>query len=173
MKSSFSFLAARLAIAAACFFFCAGLISAQSLPGYRAPDTPKPKVESLQTKAARGQAPLRKLYDHLRPEAAKSKHLPPLNAREKRRRLDKLLQIGVVRTLPFALDPVTDSAEYSTAEGGVKVASVVSEGARYVRLHFKNFSLPAGARVFVYSAANPDFFFGPYEGRGPWSDGTF
>ena len=117
---------------------------------------------------------MRKLYDHLRPEAAKSKHLPPLSAREKRRRLaNKLLQIGVVRTLPLALDPVNDSAEYSIAEGRVEVASVVSEGARHVRLHFKNFSLPAGARVFVYSAANPDFFFGPYEGRGPWNDGTF
>jgi outer membrane protein assembly factor BamB len=173
MKSPVSFLTVRLALAAACLFFCASLISAQSLPGYRAPHKAQPKEESLQTRAAHGQAPLRKLYDHLRPDAAKRKHLPPLSAREKRRRLDKLLQIGVVRTLPFALDPVTDSAEYSTAEGGVKVASVVSEGALYVRLHFKNFSLPAGARVFVYSAANPDFFFGPYEGRGPWNDGTF
>ena len=168
-----SHLLIALAIAAWCCLYSASFTYGQSLPGYQAPLKPKTAELSIAEKIARGQAPLRKLYDHLRPDAAKSKRLPPLSAREKRLRSDKLLQIGVVRTLPFPLDPVTDSAEYSIAEGDVEVASVVSEGARYVRLQFKNFSLPAGARVFVYSAANPDFFFGPYEGRGPWNDGTF
>src|SRR5207302_8070319 len=55
----------------------------------------------------------------------------------------------------------------------VRVAGVVSTGALYTRLHFKEMSLPIGARVFVYSASNPDQFAGPYEGRGPWGDGTF
>ncbi len=146
----------------------------QSLPGYQ--DKQKPKTaEQLSgaERVARGQAPLRKLYGQLKPDASRMKHLPPLNVRNKRNKSEKLLQVGVVRTFASALNPLTDSAMYSIAEGDVRVAEVVSEGARYMRLHFKDFSLPAGARVFVYSAANADLYLGPYEGRGPWNDGTF
>jgi hypothetical protein len=124
-------------------------------------------------KVARGQAPLRKLFSHLKPDAAKTKRLPPLSARDKRSKSEKLLQIGVVRPLSSALNPLTDSATYSVAQGEVRVAQVNSEGARSIRLHFERFSLPAGARVFVYCTGNPDLYLGPYEDRGPWSDGTF
>jgi len=52
-------------------------------------------------------------------------------------------------------------------------ASVFGEDA-YPDLHLKAAALlPVGARVFVYSAANADLYLGPYEGRGPWNNGTF
>lgn len=160
---------------AALFLIClAGQTNAQSLPGYRAPEKPNVAEQfSSAEQVAQGQAPLGKLYGHLRPDVAKEKRLPPLKAADKRTQFDKLLRVGEVRTLPFSLNPLTDSALYPVAEGDVRIAAVTSEGARFVRIQFKNFSLPPGARVFVYSAGNPDVYFGPYEGRGPWNDGTF
>ena len=156
------------------FFILSGAHSAfgQSAPGYQAPRELPVKEESIQTKAARGQAPLAKLYPQLKPDTSRVKYLPALNQSLKRSKSEKLLQVGVVRTLPSALNPLTDSAMYSIAEGNVRVAAVRSEGAHYVRVQFKGFSLPAGARVFVYSTTDPDAYAGPYEGRGPWDDGT-
>jgi hypothetical protein len=145
----------------------------QSAPGYQAPRKLPVKEESSLTKAARGQAPLARVYTHLKPDASRIKHLPALSQRLKRSKSEKLLQVGVVRTLSSALNPLTDSAIYSIAEGDVRVAAVRSEGARYMRVLFKDFSLPAGARVFVYSKSDTDAYAGPYEGRGLWNDGTF
>ena len=42
-----------------------------------------------------------------------------------------------------------------------------------MRVQFKDMSLPAGARVFVYSPSNPNEYYGPYEGRGASENGTF
>ena len=157
------------------FFLLSGAHSAfgQSSPGYQAPRKLPVKEESGLTKAARGQAPLAKAYTHLKPDASRIKHLPALSKRLKRSKSKKLLQVGVVRTLSSPLNPVTDSAMYSIAEGDVRVAAVRSEGARYIRVLFKDFSLPAGARVFVYSKSDTEAYAGPYEGRGLWNDGTF
>jgi hypothetical protein len=163
-----------LATASLSILLLAGSVYSQSLPGYH--DKQKPKAAeqlSIPERVTRGQAPLRKLYGNLKPDASRMKRLPPLNARNKRNKSEKRLQVGIVRTFASALNPLTDSAKYSIAEGDVRVAEIVSEGARYLRLHFKDFSLPAGARVFVYSAANADLYLGPYEGRGPWNNGTF
>ena len=147
----------------------------QSMPGIRAPEREK-DTTPVSVKAARGQAPLAKLYGHLMPDASKVKRLPPLDPNsipKQERPLEKTLNIGVVRTLPSDLNPMTDSAIYAVVEGYVRIAAVTSPGAAYIRLHFKDFSLPAGARVFVYSANNADSYFGPYEGNGPWNDGAF
>ena len=146
----------------------------QSMPGYQAPVKPKPADDvSVAVKAKRGEVPLGNIYGHLKADAAKTKRLPPIKARDKRQRLEKRLQVGVVRTLPSPLNPLSDSVLYTVAEGEVRVASIVTEGALYTRIQFKDFSLPAGARVFVYPAGKPDEFFGPYEGKGPWNDGLF
>ena len=157
------------------FFLLSGAYSAfgQSAPGYQAPSKSPVKEESSLTKAARGQAPLARLYAHLKPDAAKTKRLPALSRRLKRSKSEKLLQVGVVRRLSSALNPLTDSARYSVAEGEVRVAAVRSEGARYLRVLFKDFSLPEGARVFVYSKSDTDAYAGPYEGRGLGDNGTF
>lgn len=149
-------------------------VSAQSMPGYRAPDKPKAAEVSVSAKAAQGKAPLSKLYGHLKTDPAKVKRLPPIDPREKLKDLqEKMVRIGVVRPLEAPFDPLTDSAIYSVREGDVRVGAVVSEGALYTRVHFKGMSLPDGARVFVYSASNPDEYYGPYEGRGPSDNGTF
>jgi hypothetical protein len=163
-----------LAFAALCLLLFASTAHAQSLPGFQAP--PKPTVKddtAISIKVARGQAPLSKLYGHLKADASKAKLLRPLTEREKRQKSEKLLQIGVVRRLSSPLNPLTDGAAYTVPEGEVRVASVVTEGALYTRVHFKGMSLPAGARVFVYSIANPDEYYGPYEGLGLTDDGTF
>lgn len=163
-----------LAIIAACLLFLATSARAQSMPGFQPPNKGQSANQlSNSQKAARGQAPLAKLYGHLKANAAKIKRLPALEQRAQKLKFDKRLQIGVARPLPTELNPLTDSAVYSVAEGEVRVAEVVSTGAFYTRLHFKDMSLPPGARVFVYSASNPDQFAGPYEGRGPWGDGMF
>ena len=78
-----------------------------------------------------------------------------------------------MRSLAVPLDPLSDSARYTVAEGDVRVAGVASEGALAIRVQFKGMSLPVGARVFVYSLTNPNEYYGPYEGHGPSEDGTF
>ena len=165
---------ARFVVAAACLLFSAMLTNAQSLPGYQAP--PKPKsVDNVpvELKALRGQAPLTKLYSHLKADVAKARRLRPLTEREKLKTWEKLLQVGVVRSFLRPLDPLLDSASYVVPDGDVRVASIVTEGALFTRVHFKGMSLPVGARVFVYSIANPDEYYGPYEGTGLTGDGTF
>jgi Bacterial pre-peptidase C-terminal domain/Viral BACON domain len=146
----------------------------QSMPGYQAPDKAKDQSPAS-VKAARGEAPLSKLYGHLKADSAKAKRLAPLKKSDipKESKNEKLHRIGLVRDLPSALDPLTDSAIYVVKEGEVRVLIVGAEGARKLRVQFRDFSLPAGARVFVYSASDPNVYFGPYEGRGPWNDGIF
>src|SRR5713101_4515332 len=161
------------AIIAALVFLGSRSVPGQSIPGFQAPEKPIVK-ESILLKAARGQAPLIKLYDNLNAESAKVKRLPSLDLRENSKQtLEKLLRVGVVRQLAVPLDPISDSALYHIAEGDVRVAAIVSPGSLRTRLHFQNTSLPTGARVFVYSMSDPDEFFGPYEGRGASDDGTF
>src|SRR6185369_15343678 len=151
-------------------------INAQSMPGFQAPEKPLAPEELVpdSIKAARGLAPLSRLYGHLIMDASKARRLPPLDPREQKKAVrDKLLRIGVVRPLPLPLNPLTDSTSYIVAEGEVNVGAIVTEGALYTRVHFKDMSLPPGARVFVYSASKPDDYQGPFEGRGPSADGTF
>ena len=146
----------------------------QSVPGFQALYKPKVKDEPIATKAGRGEAPLAKLYSHLKVDSAKVKRLGQLARTEKQtKRREKFLRIGIVRPLQTALDPFSDSARYSVKEGDVRVAGVVSDGAVAIRVHFKGMSLPPGARVFVYSMSNPDKFYGPYEDHGASDDGTF
>ncbi|HYX27943.1 MAG TPA: pre-peptidase C-terminal domain-containing protein, partial [Pyrinomonadaceae bacterium] len=79
----------------------------------------------------------------------------------------------MVRQFDAPLDPMTDSALYQLAEGEVRVAAVIAEGSLRTRLHFVEMSLPAGARVFVYSMSDPNEFYGPFEGHGSSDEGTF
>jgi Tol biopolymer transport system component len=168
----------RLSVRAAAIvllFVCFAVTSrSQSMPGYQAPEKAKDQI-SASVKATYGAAPLANLYGHLMPDAARVKRLPPLdpNSIPKQEGPQKILNIGVVRTLPSDLNPMTDSAMYGVVEGYVRIGAVTSPGAASMRLHFKDFSLPAGARAFVYSSARPDLYFGPYEGKGPWGDGVF
>src|SRR5947209_8027276 len=122
---------AALALAAISLSLFASTVSAQSLPGYQAPQKPATKDDTpIALKAARGEVPLSKVYGHLKVDAEKVKHLGQLNAAEqKRKQNDKFLRIGVVRTLPTPLDPLSDSVLYTVNEGDVRVAGVVSDAA--------------------------------------------
>ena len=153
----------------------AGSAFGQSVPGLQAPDKPKVKDTTPNTvKAVRGEVPFNRIYGHLKLNSAKTKRLGQLNpTEEKKRKDDKLLHIGVVRSLATPLDPLTDSEVYPVTEGYIRVAGVVSEGATAVRVQFKDMSLPPGARVFVYSLSNPTEFYGPFDGRDASADGTF
>jgi outer membrane protein assembly factor BamB len=114
------------------------------------------------------------MYGHLKLDSTKTKRLGPLTgSEEKRKKGDKFLQIGVVRSLETPLDAISDSTLYTVAEGYIRVAGVASEGAVAVRVQFKDMSLPPGARVFVYSPTNPTEFYGPFDGRDASEDGTF
>jgi Calx-beta domain/Bacterial pre-peptidase C-terminal domain len=151
-------------------------INAQSMPGFQAPEKPLSPEQLLpeSIKAARGLAPLSRLYGHLIVDVKKARRLPRLDPSEQKKVVsEKLMRIGIVRPLPIALNPLTDSEIYSVPEGDVRVSAVVSEGALYTRVHFQNMSLRKGARVFVYSASDPSQFHGPYEGHGASADGTF
>ena len=173
--STFVRLSSRSATLVAPFLFASSLAVAQSVPGLQSPEKPKVKTETpILVRAALGQAPLRKLYEHLILEPADVQRLRQPSAAEL---LDnpseKVVRLGIVRPLNAPLNPRFAGRSYRIAEGEVRVAGVESEGALYTRVQFQRMSLPAGARVFVYSAKNPDEFYGPYERSGPSEDGTF
>ncbi len=155
--------------------FFAGSAYGQSIPGFQAPDKPTVKDDTpVAVKAARGEVPFSRIYGHLKLDSTKTKRLGQLSRSEKKKKnRDKFLRIGVVRDLATPLDALSDTALYTVAEGEIRVGGVVSEGAVAVRVQFKDMSLPPGARVFVYSPANPNEYHGPYEGRGASEDGTF
>ena len=157
------------------FLFLACSAFGQSVPGFQAPDKPKVKDDTpVAVKAARGEVPFSRMYGHLKPDFLRTKRLGPLSRSEKKQKKgEKFLRIGIVRPLESPLDALSDSALFTVAEGDIRVGGIVSEGAVAVRVQFKDMSLPPGARVFVYSLANPNEYYGPYEGRGPSEDGTF
>ena len=117
----------------------AGSAYGQSIPGFQAPDKPKVKDDTPNAvKAVRGEVPFSRMYGHLKLDSAKTKRLGKLSPSEqKRKKDDKVLRIGVVLTLEPPLDPLSDSALYAVAEGYIRVAGVVSEGAVAVRVQFK------------------------------------
>src|ERR1043165_2833670 len=153
----------------------AGSAFGQSMRGFQAPEKPKVKDTTPNTvKAARGEVPFNRIYGHLKLSSAKTKRLGLLNPTEQKKlKDDKFLRIGVVRSLTTPLDPLADSELYAVTEGYIRVAGVVSEGARGGRDRLKDLSLPPGARVFVYSPINPNEYYGPYDGRDASEDGTF
>jgi hypothetical protein len=70
------------------------------------------------------------------------------------------LQIGLKRSLdnPIVVNQaVVHPADWTTLPNGWRILSfqVVSSGARGMRLHFENLSLPAGAQVVIYDVAAP------------------
>ena len=173
------FIARTLGALGFCLLPLAPAIQAQSVRGLQAPEKTTAAIElPVQVRAARGEAPLSRLYDYLKVEPAKIKQLPALSDREKTTNdlSEKILRIGVVRPFDRALNPLNDGPLYRLSDGNagdVRVLGVVSPGALYTRVHFSAMSLPPGARVFVYSLKNPDDFYGPYEGNGLSADGTF
>ena len=93
------------------------------------------------------------------------------------------LKIGLVKPLPVALSvngisPTNKNARAAGGsfanldDGGFSWAITVgSEGARAIRVHIRNFSLPENAEMYIFNMKGEAH--GPYTGRGPLGTGEF
>lgn len=128
-----------------------------SLPGYTPPASkPVPEL-SLSEKARRGTAPLSRISLQVKLESVRLHRLPAPGERELRQeRKSTRLRIGAVRQLNQPLSAAKDGAAFQIPEGKLFLLRVATAGAVMARLHFNQVALPTGARLFVYSRANPD-----------------
>lgn len=168
----------RSLLAAFCLTLLAALnAKAQvSVPGW----TPPPRLavakqtSSVEDLAKQGEAPLSRLYGQIRTESSLRKQLPSITPNElKQNARSPRLRIGAIRQLPSPLDSFAEMSAFDTPQGRVFVAHIASEGALSLRLHFSNFNLPAGAKLFLYPAKNPNSFLGPYEAGKPGTQSEF
>lgn len=86
----------------------------------------------------------------------------------------RALLAGMVKSvdMDFVLDDFSHGALGRAADGGIVwTASVHSDDAAALRVHFSNFSLPAGYELWLYSTSG--MVRGPYTGQGPSSTGDF
>ncbi|MGH9844206.1 MAG: BACON domain-containing protein, partial [Blastocatellia bacterium] len=127
------------------------------MSGYTPPPQHKAPELPVAEKARRGEAPLSRLRDQIKPEAARGHKLSALDPREmKQERNSTRLRVGAIRALSRPLDVLNDGTVFQTPEGKLYLMRVASEGAAMTRLHFSQAALPVGARLFVYSRSNPD-----------------
>ncbi|MGE0127747.1 MAG: BACON domain-containing carbohydrate-binding protein [Blastocatellales bacterium] len=142
-------------------------------PPARKVDEAEAKLSSAE-RAARGEAPLSRKYPQIRIESSPVHRLPaPKPEEAPQKDSKKRLRVGIIRPFAQPIDALADGAGFDVAEGRLRVFRAVSEGAAQCRLHFSQLDLPQGARLFVYSAKNPDQFFGPIANRGADGSGEF
>lgn len=81
-------------------------------------------------------------------------------------------QIGIERRLKIDF---RKSARVSTNPDGstVNLLLIRSPKAAGIRVNFDEFDLPLGDEVWVYGAGENSQVFGPYTGKGPWTDSDF
>jgi len=129
----------------------------------------------LTKRVKRGELPYSKIFKNIKPRSSNLRLLPPLTAEEIQgeensilsQPIIKPLRIGTVRSLSPSQDMFSLSRTYNLNDGTVSIMAVKSPGSLMTRLHFVNFDLPEGARLFVYSAKNPDDLYSTYEGQSP------
>lgn len=81
------------------------------------------------------------------------------------------MRVGVVKSLSVPVD-LSLGVRRDTADGGfVWATTVTAEGAFAIRVHFEDFSLPAGAEMYFLSREGEAY--GPYVGGGPYDTGEF
>lgn len=128
-------------------------------------------------RVAAGELPPSKLDTLIKSEAAVVHRLPRISEevlQKNRNSFEKRTPVGIVRDLPRPVEGASDATCFVTADNAkVGVLKIIAEGAREVRVRFTDFDLPAGARLYVSSAQNPDEVYGPFEGRGMNGDGEF
>lgn len=151
---------------------------AVSVPGFAMPADKSTLAQRenlpLSVKVARGESPLSKLYTDIKLDPSGFYRLPSLKASEiENDESIKRMRIGITRVLPKSLEPSSDARRFSVPEGEVRLMGIVSKQALQVRVHFTDVNLAKGARIFVYSASNPDEVYGPFEGRGAAGNGEF
>ncbi len=128
---------------------------------------------TLAERIARGEAPL-SLRDATMKDRARIYQLPNLTERELRQSDAKgRLRVGAVRGFDKPVEMTSASSSFKLAEGTIWLARFKAEGALKLRLQLANLQLPAGARVFVYSAKKPDEFYGPLSAETADEHGAF
>ena len=75
---------------------------------------------------------------------------------------EKAMRIGVFQDLPQPLEAVA-GAKSALAGGTVWATAITSPGALGQRIAFDQLTLPAGAEIILYDAANPADAFGPLD----------
>ena len=81
-------------------------------------------------------------------------------------------QIGVNRSV--AVSPTTRAQKFVNPDGSqIIVVIIKSSGASGIGVHFGNFALAAGEKVYVYGPAADSVIFGPFTNKGPWGSGEF
>lgn len=132
-------------------------VAQTSLPGYM-PPAAKPTPElPLSEKVRQGKAPQSRTATQVKLESVRLHRLPAPGERELRpERKSTRLRIGAVRQLNQPLSVAKDGTVFQVPEGKLFLLRVATAGAAMARLHFNQVALPPGARLFVYSRANPD-----------------
>ncbi|MDX2034080.1 MAG: BACON domain-containing carbohydrate-binding protein [Blastocatellia bacterium] len=150
---------------------CVLLLAASS--GVRGQISVKGYTPARGLPASPRETPRSRAHAELRILEAPAVRLGPLTAEERRGpsgdRFEKRERIGAVRQAPPSA--VRAMAFTRVPEGVIGLLRVVSPGARGLRLRLQNLSLPAGATLFVLSAADPEEYYGPFRDRGPGDDG--
>ena len=146
-----------------------------SNPGKSAPSVDSFNSDTVKKQTAKGELPPSRVYEFIKPEASKTTRLSKLSEEQKKSSstMEKKLQIGTVRQLEQPISQVSQGTVYSIARGTVWISEIISEDAVQTRLRFNETDLPPGAKLFVYSAKNPDDVYGPYEKRGESDTGDF
>ncbi|MBL8190020.1 MAG: hypothetical protein JNK38_18545, partial [Acidobacteria bacterium] len=139
--------------------------------------TPEAAVQkpagTLAERIARGEAPL-SLRDVTMKDRARIYQLPNLTERELRQSDAKgRLRVGAVRGFDKPVEITSASSSFKLAEGTILLARIKAQGALKLRLQLANLQLPAGARLFVYSAKKPDEFYGPLSAETADEHGAF
>lgn len=130
-------------------------------------------LPTLAERIARGEAPF-SLRDTTMKDRARIYQLPNLTERELRQSDQKgRLRIGAVRGFDKPVEMTSVSSSFKVAEGTILLARFKAEGALKLRLQLANLQLPAGARLFVYSAKKTDEFYGPLSAETADENGAF
>ncbi|MDA2934254.1 hypothetical protein MYX82_07910 [Acidobacteria bacterium AH-259-D05] len=78
-----------------------------------------------------------------------------------------------MRSIEAPLDPLTYGSRVRLPIGDSYVMAIQSEGALQIRVHFSDFNVPPGGKVYVHTLTGFEDLYGPYEDTGPFQDGSF
>ena len=138
-----------------------------SNPGKSSLPINRPDISATEKQETKGELPLSRFYELIKPETGKTIRLPELTEEEKNQLPNgKKLQVGVIRPLAQNVSKFSQGDVFNVNEGKVWTVKIISEAAIQTRLRFNKTNLPEGAKLFVYSAKNPSEVYGPYEKNG-------
>jgi hypothetical protein len=81
-------------------------------------------------------------------------------------------QVGINRSVEVS--PNTRAQKFVNPDGSQIIVLIIkSSGASGIGVHFRNFALAEGQKVYVYGATPDSAVFGPFTNKGPWGSGEF